>query len=217
MFRRAFIALAFVATIAVFGSARPAITTTTTSVNPSTISTTAPFRTTSHTPTLTTASVPAETTFCLLAYSSPPITASTNGTAVSGLQLGSLSGISAATSTAVLTANGFVQGWSDLRGGLGVMYECHHFWLNIGNNTASYKPLTWDWDDQLSLNWVVAANGIVTASATNQYNATSNFLACKIGANQWSLYLQTGTDSPPTEIICATTQLQLVGGTLLPY
>ncbi|KAG8992350.1 hypothetical protein FRB94_011704 [Tulasnella sp. JGI-2019a] len=93
-----------------------------------------------------------------------------------------------------------INGWNYAYGGLGVEDECNYFWLNIGNSTVSYKPLTWDFDNQISRNWVVAANGTVSATATSQYGATSNFLACETGANQWTLYLQTGTDGPPSAI-----------------
>ncbi|KAG9022772.1 hypothetical protein FRB95_014200 [Tulasnella sp. JGI-2019a] len=192
MFFPTLCALAFLSALATFGSVRPASTTTSTiiTIHTSTVSTTVFTGTTSLKPTSVTASAPAGTTICKVEYISPPINASTAGTAVYGLQLGSPSG----------TSLGFAQGWNYAYGGLGVEDECNYFWLNIGNSTVSYKPLTWDFDNQISRNWVVAANGTVSATATSQYGATSNFLACETGANQWTLYLQTGTDGPPSAI-----------------
>ncbi|KAG9006954.1 hypothetical protein FRB93_008220 [Tulasnella sp. JGI-2019a] len=214
MFFPTLYALAFLSALATFGSVRPASTTTSTisTIRTSTISITVSTGTTSLKPTSVTASAPAATTICKVEYISPPISASTAGTAVYGLQLGSPSGTSLVTSTAILKTKGFAQGWNYAYGGFGVEDECNYFWLNIGNSTVSYKPLTWDFDNQISRNWVVAANGTVSATATSQYGATSNFLACETGVNQWALYLQTGTDGPPSAIACATTQLRL--GTL---
>ncbi|KAG8875429.1 hypothetical protein FRB97_005080 [Tulasnella sp. 331] len=168
--RLTLLALVLVSALAVFGNARPTpVLTSITTVPPAN-------STTSHSPTSVTSSPPAATTWCWIEYLSPPYNAITSSTLVSGLQLGGTGGMN--PGTAILSAKGYAQGWSYTNGGLGVVDFCHMLWLTIGSSTTSYKPLTWSFDVETSNNWVVSSTGILSASATTQYNATSEFLGC---------------------------------------
>ncbi|KAG8870650.1 hypothetical protein FRB97_009577 [Tulasnella sp. 331] len=162
--------------------------------------------------TTSTTSVPAlpSGVFCDVIMNSPPILAITNGTAVKGLELYSTN-----AGSAVLSAAGYHQGWSFSNGGVGVFDGCHYLWLNIGESTTSYKPLSFAFDDQLSTNWIGGSTSPLTAGTTAGYLATSTFLACQSAvAGQWALYLQTGPDVPGGQV-CTDTQLELGPSTLI--
>ncbi|KAG8870651.1 hypothetical protein FRB97_009578 [Tulasnella sp. 331] len=166
------------------------------------------------TPTPTSTSTPATSTlptiWCDVIIDSPPIVAITTGTAVEGLELSSAGG------SAALAATGYHQGWGFSNGGVGVFDGCHYLWLNIGESTASYKPLSFALDDQLSTNWSGGSTSPLVAGATTEYQATSTFLACQSAvAGQWTLYLQTGSDVP-SGLECVDTQLELGPSTAIP-
>ncbi|KAG8947514.1 hypothetical protein FRC04_010695 [Tulasnella sp. 424] len=138
---------------------------------------------------------------CLVIVEGPPTTAITPGTAVTGLQLARSS-----TGAVTLAASGFATMINGNNGGFGEFYFCNYYWLNIGTSAHSYKPLSWGYDDEETFNWSFGYNQIVTALATSTYSATSTFVACN-ESGEWVLYLQTGTDAPPST--CVETQLEV--------
>ncbi|KAG8947512.1 hypothetical protein FRC04_010693 [Tulasnella sp. 424] len=139
---------------------------------------------------------------CYVIVHGPSITAITPGTAVTGLELARSS-----TGAVTLAASGFETLISYNNGGIGEFEFCHYYWLNIGTSTHSYKPLSWGYDDEETLNWSAGSGQIVTALGSSTYSTTSTFLACN-ESGSWALYLQTGTDVPPG-VTCVATQLQV--------
>ncbi|KIO22896.1 hypothetical protein M407DRAFT_215761 [Tulasnella calospora MUT 4182] len=144
---------------------------------------------------------------CFVIVHGAPTTASSTGTAVTGLELARSS-----SGAVTLAASGFETLISYNNGGFGEFAFCNYYWLNIGTSSHSYKPLSWGYDDQETFTWSAGAGQIVTALATSTYATTSTFLACN-ESGEWALYLQTGTDVP-SGVTCVETQLQ-VGTTTL--
>ncbi|KAG8907127.1 hypothetical protein FRB99_005235 [Tulasnella sp. 403] len=132
------------------------------------------------------------------------ILASTNGTAVTGLELTDTNNV------ATLSPNGFVGAWTFDNGGVGAWDYCTYKYLNIEDGPQSYKPLTWSFT-QKTKHWVAAYGKELRAAASGNVTASSLFLACRKktstvkGPPEWDLYLQTGTDLPLS--ICAQTKL----------
>jgi len=142
--------------------------------------------------------IPAPATIgCDLIIPGPPVTASTPGTPVTGLQLFNNGG------TAILAAGGFNTQISFANGGLGFFERCHEEWLNIGSSADSFKPLSFGFDDEETKTWVASFGSVLTSSSP----PASKFLACQNGG-QWVLFLQTGTDVPPYTY-CVETQLTI--------
>ncbi|KAG8947511.1 hypothetical protein FRC04_010692 [Tulasnella sp. 424] len=137
---------------------------------------------------------------CFIVVHGPSTTAITPGTAVTGLQLARSS-----TGAVILATEGFATLVSYSNGGFGEFALCHYYWLNIGNSTHSYKPLSWD-TDQETTNWSAGSGQIITALGTSTYSTTSTFLACN-ESDSWTLYLQTGKEVP-SDVTCVETQLQ---------
>jgi len=123
---------------------------------------------------------------CDVIIPGPPVTASTPGTQVTGLQLFHNG------NTAILTSSGFNTAISFDNGGLGFFDGCHEWWLNVGSSANSYKPLSFGFDDEETKTWVASFGSVLESSSPR----TSKFLACNEGA-QWVLYLQAGRDLPP--------------------
>ncbi|KAF3760741.1 hypothetical protein M406DRAFT_73207 [Cryphonectria parasitica EP155] len=67
-------------------------------------------------------------------------------------------------------------------------------YLNVGNDTTSYKTLTFGAAATMS-EWTLEGDTIVTAE-TSIYGRQLNFLACELDADYWQVYLQTGSDTP---------------------
>ncbi|KIO22891.1 glycoside hydrolase family 47 protein [Tulasnella calospora MUT 4182] len=144
---------------------------------------------------------PTGTPFCKMARIGPPIVADSPSTAVHGLQL------SVDTATPTLVKKGFTGGYDFISGGVGAWRGCHDYWLNIGTSPYSYKPLTWDFDSQLTTTWTADIGTLVHAGATADYLATATFLTCNQGGS-WVVYLQTGSDVP-SGVTCYITQLRV--------
>ncbi|KAG8948080.1 hypothetical protein FRC00_008789 [Tulasnella sp. 408] len=142
---------------------------------------------------------PPGTVFCLILRTGPPIVATTFKTFVTGYQL------AVDITPATLNATGWTGGFDFDNGGIGAFDGCHHWYLNIGSSTKSYKPLSWAFDNQISTNWIASEGSPVSAAATAEYGASSSFLTCKEGG-KWHLYLQTGNDWP-SGLTCTTTKL----------
>ncbi|KAG8947488.1 hypothetical protein FRC04_010669 [Tulasnella sp. 424] len=124
----------------------------------------------------------------------PPVTASTNGTAVYGLQLSDQGGI------ATLTQAGLHSGWSFGNGGLGFPWCPTSTWLNIVDSTHPWKPLVWG-GSQGTSTWKADYSSYLTATATATYAETGDFLACQpltttASSPTWTLFLLTGGALP---------------------
>lgn len=68
-------------------------------------------------------------------------------------------------------------------------------YLNVGNATTSYKPLFFNTTAAFS-GWALEGDTIITGQKST-YGRQLNFLACSTSTSgYYSLYLQTGNDSP---------------------
>ncbi|KAG9032153.1 hypothetical protein FRB95_001860 [Tulasnella sp. JGI-2019a] len=148
--------------------------------------------------------VPPGTIFCemLVAQTGPPIVAVSSSSAINGLQ------VTTATTQPSLVADGFKGGYSFSNGGIGALDRCHAFYLNIIPSDTSYKPLWWQFDNQVTNTWSAGPSQLI---ATTGASATSKFIACGSAKGGWFLYLQTGTDLP-SGVRCYETQLQVADG-----
>ncbi|KAI0136761.1 hypothetical protein BJ170DRAFT_689170 [Xylariales sp. AK1849] len=67
-------------------------------------------------------------------------------------------------------------------------------YLNIGNDTTSYKTLTFG--DAGSTNaWALEGDTIITSTGST-WGRQLNFLACNLDGDYWQIYLQTGSATP---------------------
>ncbi|KAG9004834.1 hypothetical protein FRB94_002001 [Tulasnella sp. JGI-2019a] len=173
--------------------------------------------------------VPPGTIFCemLVAQTGPPIVAVSSSSAINGLQVTTASTLpfcldipragsiltlipssSLIATQPSLVADGFKGGYSFSNGGIGALDRCHAFYLNIIPSDTSYKPLWWQFDNQVTNTWSAGPSQLI---ATTGASATSKFIACGSAKGGWFLYLQTGTDLPPG-VRCYETQLQVADG-----
>ncbi|KAG8919323.1 hypothetical protein FRC01_001345 [Tulasnella sp. 417] len=191
-------------------------TTSTSSSTTTTLTTitTSPKSTTTTTPTKTTTT--SSTVSCytdLPTYSPPPVRANTPNTTVTGLYLHRRS-----DGKAVLNKNiaGIPLYWTApgtialLEYGGAVDGKLCQFkdYLNAlddsSDPSASYKPLLFDLGAPVSDYWSTTRLSVTAASP---WGAQSWFLACPTSvADEYLVYLQTGTDVPPGQT-CALTQL----------
>ncbi|KAG8937858.1 hypothetical protein FRC00_013464 [Tulasnella sp. 408] len=123
----------------------------------------------------------------------PPVVALPSGTLVYGLELSNQGGV------ATLTKAGLESGWNFGNGGLGYPWCPTSSWLNIVDSIRPWKPLVWS-SSQSTKTWKAGYSQYLTATATNTYSESSDFLACKplsltaaefTAAPKWTLFLLT--------------------------
>jgi hypothetical protein len=79
-------------------------------------------------------------------------------------------------------------------------------YLNIANNSTSYKTLTFDSTPTFT-GWALEGDTIITAQSSS-FGRQLNFLACSSGTSgYYKMYLQTGNDSPGSDCSMQTIHL----------
>ncbi|KAH7014638.1 uncharacterized protein B0I36DRAFT_299576 [Microdochium trichocladiopsis] len=67
-------------------------------------------------------------------------------------------------------------------------------YLNVGNDSTSYKTLTFGTTASTKA-WGLEGDTIITTQGST-WGRQLNFLACKLDGSYWQLYLQTGSATP---------------------
>ncbi|KIO26605.1 hypothetical protein M407DRAFT_234834 [Tulasnella calospora MUT 4182] len=127
--------------------------------------------------------------------SGPAIVAITSGTPVTGYSLAG-GGLVSSVYHYPTTFAQFISRIMDSSNCLNVFY------FNLHDNGNSYIPTSWDAQRKLTLDWDGSSSVIQTRNHT-QWGVQSWFLACE-QQGYWTVYLQTGTDTPPGENCCLT-------------